>query len=401
LDRKRVISMETQIQTSVIVTSLFFSIFVLLSVYLIIKLKLKQNELEKAQAKQKDFNRTLQKVVTARTLKLKESENNYKALYEYNKEVLEKSPAGIIKLEKKLNVEYANPEMQKILKPVMGNLMNLIGRNIKQFPSFGDRDKIKIYDLLIQGKNISTDIILRNGSKKIYLLMKGSPIFDENGFNGAVLHFEDITERTVAERKLKESYEMLRLATEEIIQAMAATIDLRDPYTAGHQKRTQLIALKIGEKMNAEKSQMEALKFAGMIFDIGKISIPSDILSKPGEISDLEFAVVKNHSQTGYEILRSIEFPWPIAKIVYQHHERLDGSGYPNNLKEDDILLEARILAVADVMEAMISHRPYREAFSLDYALDELKNNRGILYDSEVVDACIELFEKDAFSLPE
>ena len=393
--------METQIQTSVIVTSLFFSIFVLLSVYLIIKLKLKQNELEKAQAKQKDFNRTLQKVVTARTLKLKESENNYKALYEYNKEVLEKSPAGIIKLEKKLNVEYANPEMQKILKPVMGNLMNLIGRNIKQFPSFGDRDKIKIYDLLIQGKNISTDIILRNGSKKIYLLMKGSPIFDENGFNGAVLHFEDITERTVAERKLKESYEMLRLATEEIIQAMAATIDLRDPYTAGHQKRTQLIALKIGEKMNAEKSQMEALKFAGMIFDIGKISIPSDILSKPGEISDLEFAVVKNHSQTGYEILKSIEFPWPIAKIVYQHHERLDGSGYPNNLKEDDILLEARILAVADVMEAMISHRPYREAFSLDYALDELKNNRGILYDSEVVDACIELFEKDAFSLPE
>ena len=150
--------------------------------------------------------------------------------------------------------------------------------------------------------------------------------------------------------------------------------------------------------MKADKEQMEALKFAGMIFDIGKISIPSDLLSKPGKLSEPELAVVKNHSQTGYEILKKIEFPWPIAQIVYQHHERLDGSGYPNNLKQENILLEARILAVADVMEAMTSHRPYREAYSLKYALGELKKRKGILYDPQVVDVCIELFEKDGFS---
>ena len=389
--------MENQIQTSIIITSVYFSIFILVTVYLIVRLKLKQIELEKSREKEKDFNKTLQKVVTIRTKKLKESEKNYKALYEFNKELLEKSPAGIIKLDKKLNIEYANPEMQKFLKS-SENYTHFIGKNINELSCFAEKKNLQIFEQLIAGKNVSSEIIHKKNSDFLYLIMKGSPIFDEHGFNGAVLHFEDITERINVEKKLKESYEMLRKATEEIIQAMAATIDLRDPYTAGHQKRTQILALAIGKKMNANKEQLEALKFAGMIFDIGKISIPSDLLSKPGKLSEPEFAVVKNHSQIGYEILKKIEFPWPIAKIVHQHHERLNGSGYPNRLKSDEILLEARILAVADVMEAMTSHRPYREAFSVKYALNELKKRKGILYDPKVVDVCIELFEKDNFS---
>ncbi len=204
-------------------------------------------------------------------------------------------------------------------------------------------------------------------------------------------------ERKRAEKELEESLKKLRSVLEGTIQAIAGIVETRDPYTAGHQRRVADLACAIAREMNLSEDRIEGIRMAATIHDIGKIAVPAEILSKPGELSDVEMSIIKTHSQVGYEILKGIDFPWPIAEIVYQHHERLDGSGYPRGLKGDEILLEARILAVADVVEAMISHRPYRPALTLDVALKEITENSGTLYDPEVVKACRELFLKKKF----
>lgn len=173
---------------------------------------------------------------------------------------------------------------------------------------------------------------------------------------------------------------------------MAATVELRDPYTAGHQRRVAGLASAIAKQMSLSDEQSEVIRLAGLVHDLGKINVPSDILSKPGRLSEAEFSLVKAHAQAGYDILKEIEFPWPIAKIVHQHHERINGSGYPRGIEGESIRLEARILAVADVVEAMISHRPYRPALGVDRALEEISKNRGESYDPEVVDACLAFF---------
>jgi HD-GYP domain-containing protein (c-di-GMP phosphodiesterase class II) len=149
--------------------------------------------------------------------------------------------------------------------------------------------------------------------------------------------------------------------------------------------------------MKLSQDKIKGIRIASLVHDIGKISLPAEILNKPTKLTEIEYSLIKDHSQTGYDILKSIDFPWPIAKIVLQHHERLDGSGYPNNLKGDEIILEARIIGVADVVEAMSSHRPYRPALGRDAALEEISKNKGILYDSEVVDVCLKLFKRKEF----
>ena len=171
---------------------------------------------------------------------------------------------------------------------------------------------------------------------------------------------------------------------------MAQTVEVRDPYTAGHQRRVSNIAGAISTEMDLPPDMIEGIRMAGNIHDIGKISIPAEILSKPGSLTDIEFALIRAHPKTGYEILKGIDFPWNIAQIVLQHHERIDGSGYPQSLCEEDILLEARILAVADVVEAMASHRPYRPSLGLEKAVEEVSSKKGKLYDVRVVHA----FEK-------
>ncbi|WP_421620760.1 HD domain-containing phosphohydrolase [Alkalilimnicola ehrlichii] len=183
----------------------------------------------------------------------------------------------------------------------------------------------------------------------------------------------------------------LEQSLERTIEAIAATIEVRDPYTAGHQQRTTEIAEVIAEELGLDDARRKGLHVAGAIHDIGKVAIPVEILSRPGRLSDLEFEMIKTHPAVGYEIIKGIEFPWPVAEIIRQHHERLDGSGYPDGLRGEAILLEARILAVADVVEAISSHRPYRPALGLAAALDELRAKRGTLYDPEVVDACLRL----------
>jgi len=199
------------------------------------------------------------------------------------------------------------------------------------------------------------------------------------------------------EEERKRAKQKLQKTLEETIYALASAIEMRDPYTAGHQKRVTKLACAIAKEMGLSKEQIEGIHMAGLIHDIGKISIPSEILTKPGKLNDLEYSLIKTHPQAGYNILKGIEFPWPVAQIVLQHHERMDGSGYPQGLCGKDVLLEARILAVADVVEAMSSHRPYRPAYGIDKALEEISKNKGILYDPEVVNACLRLFNQKGF----
>ena len=202
--------------------------------------------------------------------------------------------------------------------------------------------------------------------------------------------FTDITERKQAEKKLKKSME----AT---IQTMSKIIESRDPYTTGHQQRVCQLATHIAKELGLPKDKIEGVRIASLIHDIGKIGLPTEILSKPTRLTNMEFDLIKNHSQIGYNILKSIDFAYPVAQIVFQHHERLDGSGYPQGLKGDKILLEAKIIGAADVVEAMSSHRPYRPALGIDKALEEISQNRGILYDPEVVDVCLKLFKEKGF----
>jgi len=207
----------------------------------------------------------------------------------------------------------------------------------------------------------------------------------------------EITERIRAEEERRQSFEKLQRALEETVHALASAVEMRDPYTAGHQRRVTELVCAVAEEMGLPEEQIEGLRMAGLIHDIGKINVPAEILSKPSRLNDTEFSLIKAHSQAGYDILKTIDFPWPLAKIVLQHHERIDGSGYPTGLKGDEILLEARILGVADVVEAMSSHRPYRPARGIDKALEEISTGKGKLYDPRIVDACLKVFTEGRF----
>jgi PAS domain S-box-containing protein len=224
------------------------------------------------------------------------------------------------------------------------------------------------------------------------------PMLDKDGNATSVFGVcRDITERKQSEKKLVEGYDQLRETLIATVNTLASTIEMRDPYTAGHQRRVTILACAIAEEIGLSEDQFDGLRMAGLIHDLGKINVPAEILSKPGRINDIEFGIIQYHPQICYDILKSIELPWPVAKIILHHHERIDGSGYPQGLKGDEIMLEAKILAVADVVEAMASHRPYRPALGIDVALNEIKKNKGTLYDPSIVDACVRLFSEKKF----
>jgi len=210
---------------------------------------------------------------------------------------------------------------------------------------------------------------------------------------------QDITKRKEAAEKLESTLGNLRKAIGGTIQAIVQVVEMRDPYTAGHQRRVADLARSVATEMGLPPDVIEGIRIAAAIHDIGKVAVPAEILSKPGKLTQNELELIKDHSLTGFDILKHVEFPWPIAEIIYQHHERLDGSGYPRGLKGDDVLLEARIIALADVVEAMASHRPFRPARGIDAALDEIEEHRGTLYDPEVVDTCLKLFRERGYAL--
>ena len=198
--------------------------------------------------------------------------------------------------------------------------------------------------------------------------------------------------RNRAERR--RGTEQLHKGLEDALQAIASTVEMRDPYTAGHQRRVAQLAAAIATELGLEPQRVHGIRLAGTVHDVGKIGVPAEILSKPGVLTDIEFDLIKQHPGIGYEILKDVEFPWPIAQMVRSHHERLDGSGYPDGLQGEQILLEARIIAVADVVEAMFLYRPYRAGLGMQAALDEIVGNRGVLYDAAVVDACRQLMDR-------
>jgi PAS domain S-box-containing protein/putative nucleotidyltransferase with HDIG domain len=239
----------------------------------------------------------------------------------------------------------------------------------------------------------------KDGSK-FWVVINSRTVKDEQG---KILYIEglieDITIRKHAEEQLQQTLDSLKKAVGATIQVMVSAIEMRDPYTAGHQLRSANLARAIATEMGLPQDKIDGIRMAGSIHDIGKLSIPAEILSKPTKLTNLEFSLIKEHSQIGYEMLKNVESPWPLAQIVYQHHERMDGSGYPRNLKGVEIIMEARIMAVADVVEAMASHRPYRPSLGIDAALVEIEKNKGTQYDNTVADACLRLFREKGYQL--
>ncbi len=213
-------------------------------------------------------------------------------------------------------------------------------------------------------------------------------------------HQADVQARKAAEQSLRESGEKLLRSLEETVKSMAALVELRDPYTAGHQRRVADLSVAIAREMGLPEDEIHGIYLAAIIHDLGKIQVPVEILVKPGELEEAEYKLIREHSGVAYEILKDIEFPWPIAAMVYQHHEREDGSGYPQGLKAGEILPGAKIIAVADIVESMSSHRPYRPAQGLEGALAEVERGRGVQYSAPVVDACLSLFRKRDYRFP-
>jgi PAS domain S-box-containing protein/putative nucleotidyltransferase with HDIG domain len=241
-------------------------------------------------------------------------------------------------------------------------------------------------------------IICANGSEK-WIWEQGNGIYDSRGKVTALEGFiSDITQQKMAEDEMEESYKKLAETLEDTVNVLAATVDARDQYTAGHQKRVAQLSFAIAKKMDLDDNRVCGIYMTALIHDIGKIHIPINILINPRTLTELEMNMIRTHSTVGYDILKKINSPWPIAKIVLQHHERMDGSGYPNGTPGAKILLEAKILAIADVIEAMASNRPYRPALGIDAALAEVQKNKGQLYDKAVAGVCLELFQKKKFA---
>ncbi len=237
----------------------------------------------------------------------------------------------------------------------------------------------------------------RKDGRDILCMVSTSRIGKSLKYRRIVATYEDITARKKAELDLKQSFERLQKGLEDTIQTIAMIVETRDPYTAGHQRQVDKLATAIAREMGLSEDKIRGIHTASVIHDIGKIYVPAEMLSKPGHLTNIEYDIMKTHPQVSYDILKRIEFPWPVAEIVYQHHERLNGSGYPKGLKDGQILPEAKILAVADVVESMASHRPYRPTIGMDKALAEINRNKGILYDPDVVDVCTKLFTEKGF----
>lgn len=274
--------------------------------------------------------------------------------------------------------------------------------NIKD-EDLGSLERHLVEKVITQGLIINLledSLLVAKDGTEIPISDSVAPIRNADGETpGTVLVFKDITERKYMEEKLQQGVDRLRKALGATVQSMASVVETRDPYTAGHQRRVANLARALAMEMGLSVDQIEGIHTASTIHDIGKISVPAEILSRPTKLSGIEFSLIKAHCQSGYDILKDIDFPWQVARIVLEHHEKMDGSGYPHGLSGDKLLIESRIIAVADVVEAMASHRPYRPGLGIDKALDEISKNKGILYDQEVVDACLRLFNEKGYKM--
>jgi len=319
-----------------------------------------------------------------------ESEEKYHNL-------LEMSRVGII-VHRHGKILFANSyAAQKIGS---AGVDELIDRDIVEFIHPEDLPAVmqRVENMMVNGVGYSNEeerYISKDG-QIIDVEVSAKPINYE-GKPAILVVVQDITDRKQAEESLLQSRENLRDSLIGTVVAISKAVEARDPYTAGHQQRVSRLARTIAQTMGLDRDQVEGVRMGATIHDIGKIQLPAEILTKPSVLSEIEFKIVKAHAQAGYEILKDVKFPWPVADIAHQHHERMDGTGYPQGLKGDEICLEARIVAVADVVEAIASHRPYRASLGLDAALEEITAHRGEWYDPEVVDACLKLFKETPF----
>jgi PAS domain S-box-containing protein len=319
---------------------------------------------------------------------LKQSEERYRGIFDNAQE-------GIFRTTPNGKIIMANQALVKMLgyespKEFMADITN-IARQLYVNPE--DRRILKETiekHGFIKGYEVQTK---RKDGGIIWISLNIYAVRDKKG---QILHYEGMNEE-ITDRK--QTIERMRKALGATVHAIAVTVETRDPYTAGHQRRVAELARAFATEMNLPIDQIDGIRMAAAIHDLGKISVPAEILSKPTKLTNLEFSLIKTHAQSGYDILKDIEFPWPIAKMVLEHHERMNGSGYPNGLTGDNILMESRILAVADVVESMASHRPYRSALGIDKALEEIEKNRGTLYDNAVADACLRLFREKGYQL--
>ncbi|OGO03945.1 MAG: hypothetical protein A2Y72_04750 [Chloroflexi bacterium RBG_13_53_26] len=279
----------------------------------------------------------------------------------------------------------------------------VLGKKCDVFESPTCGEECRLFDDRFQKPgDYSECVISSKDRRKLTTLKNYDLLLNPSGkIIGGVESFIDITDRKQMDEERQQAVDSLRKTLGATVQALAVTAEVRDPYTAGHQKRVADLACAIAAEMDLSTEQIDGLRMAGTIHDIGKISVPAEILSMPRKLTEIEFSLIKTHVQNGYEILKDIEFPWPIARMVLEHHERIDGSGYPNALTGDKLLLESRIIVVADVVEAMASHRPYRPGLGIDVAIDEISKDKGIVYDTDAVDACLLLFREKGYELPQ
>ncbi len=325
--------------------------------------------------------------------KITESEERFRSLSEC-------APDIIYTIDSFGMFTYVNPAWQRIMGH--GN-EEVIG---KDFVNFVREEQNSIYDGLFkkircEGETVQDVIgtfVHKDGSDRFFSI-SGAPNVDSEGrMIGVVGTLKDVTDIMLSEARLKQSFDKLQTALDSTIQAISKIVESRDPYTSGHQERVARLATAIASEMGLSPNLIASIRMAATLHDVGKINVPAEILSRPRRLNEIEMGMIRMHPEVGYNILVSIEFPYPVAQIVLQHHEKMDGSGYPSGLSGEGILIEARILAVADVVEAMASHRPYRPSLGIEKTLEEISLHRGTLYDETVVSTCLKLFDDKLFA---
>lgn len=324
---------------------------------------------------------------------LRISESRYRRLFETALD-------GILLLNADTaQIEDVNPYLIKMLGYTHAEFL---GKKLWEVGPFADiaQSKEMFVELQEKGHVRYEDLPLRTKSGKEIAAEFVSNSYDCEGVKVIQCNIRDISERKVAEGVSRQYLEQLKVALMNTVHVATVISEMRDPYTAGHERRVASIAVAIGKELGLGKEKLEGLHVAGALHDVGKLSIPSEILSKPARLSEVEMALVRGHAQASFDVLNTMEWPWPVAEVALQHHERMDGSGYPQGLKGEEILLEARIMAVADVVEAMSTHRPYRAAKGIDAALAEIERGRGTIYDASVADTCLRLFREKNFKIP-
>ena len=323
---------------------------------------------------------------------LKQSENYYRTIFE-------NTGAATAILEEDLTISINNKKFEKL----SGYSKKELENKKTWFDFVADEDQKMVHDYYHQ-RNTQPELVQReyeinfiNRFRNVRNILISVDMIP--GTLKRAISIVDITRQKQTQKKLEDNYSKMHRIMDQTVSSLATAVEIRDPYTAGHQRKLGCLAVAIAREMGLPKDEIHGISVAGTLHDIGKINVPNEILSKPGKLSEIEHMIIQTHCKAGYEIIKGIEFPWPVADIVLQHHERMNGSGYPMGLTGEEILPEASILAVADVIDAMASHRPYRASLGVEAALEEITRNKGILYEPEVVNACLKLFREKGYKL--